>query len=122
MLKKQIDHLLVKLERERKARALPDLSENILHLAREHGRISISCISNALGANRNTVKKHVQQLVRNGQLVSHGKAGAPIILPFDMDYETICQYYIDLQNRAQYSWDAEGAKRAYRTKCAPIWQ
>jgi len=50
------------------------------------------------------------------------KAGAPIILPFDMDYETICQYYIDLQNRAQYSWDAEGAKRAYRTKCAPIWQ
>lgn len=63
MLKKQIDHLLVKLERERKSRALPDLSVNILHLAREHGRISISCISNALGANRNTVKKHVQQLV-----------------------------------------------------------
>lgn len=82
MLKKQIDHLLVKLERERKARALPDLSENILHLAREHGRISIAFISNAIGANRNTVKKHVQQLVRNGQLVSHGKGRGTYYSPF----------------------------------------
>ena len=39
---------------------------------------------------------------------------------FDMDYETILQYYLDLQNRAQCSPDAEEAKRAYRAKRAPI--
>jgi Fic family protein len=73
MLRKQKNHLLEKIERERKARTLPELSVSILHLAREHGRISISFISNALQANRNTVKKHVQQLVKNGRLVKQGK-------------------------------------------------
>lgn len=41
---------------------------------------------------------------------------------FDMDYETILQYYFDLQERAQYSPDAEEAKRAYRAKRTPNWQ
>jgi enoyl-CoA hydratase/carnithine racemase len=41
---------------------------------------------------------------------------------FDMDYETILQVYFDLQKRAQYSPDAEEAKRAYRAKRAPKWE
>jgi hypothetical protein len=39
-----------------------------------------------------------------------------------MDYETIRQYYFDLQERAQYSPDAEESKRAYRAKRTPNWQ
>lgn len=41
---------------------------------------------------------------------------------FDMDYETILQHYFDLQKRAQYSPDAEEAKRAYLEKYTPQWQ
>jgi len=41
---------------------------------------------------------------------------------FDLDYETILQYYFELQQRAQFSPDAEEAKRAYLDKRAPKWQ
>jgi Fic family protein len=82
MLREQKNHLLEKIERERKARTLPELSERILHLAREHGRISISFISNVLQANRNTVKKHVQQLVKNGRLVRQGKGRGTYYIPY----------------------------------------
>lgn len=41
---------------------------------------------------------------------------------FDMDYETILQYYFDVQKRAKYSPDAEEAKRPYMEKRAPNWQ
>jgi Fic family protein len=82
MLRKQKNHLLEKIERERKARTLPELSMRILHLAREHGRISILFISNVLQANRNTVKKHVQQLVKNGRLVKQGKGRGTYYIPY----------------------------------------
>lgn len=82
ILKKQKDHLLEKIERERKVRTLPELSEKILHLAREHGRISTAFISNTLQVNRNTVKKHFQQLVKNGRLVKHGKGRGVYYSPY----------------------------------------
>ena len=41
---------------------------------------------------------------------------------FDLDYETFLQYYFELQQRAQFSPDAEEAKRAYLDKRAPKWQ
>ena len=41
---------------------------------------------------------------------------------FGMDYTTILQYYFDLQERAQYSPDAEEAKSAYRAKRTRHWQ
>jgi enoyl-CoA hydratase len=41
---------------------------------------------------------------------------------FDMDYETLLQYYFELQQRAQLSPDAEEAKRAYLDNRKPIWQ
>jgi enoyl-CoA hydratase len=42
-------------------------------------------------------------------------------MAFDMDYEAFLQHYFELQQRAQYSGDAEEAKRAYLEKRAPIW-
>ena len=41
---------------------------------------------------------------------------------FDLDYETFLQYYFELQQRAQFSPDAEEAKRAYLGKRRPNWQ
>jgi hypothetical protein len=41
---------------------------------------------------------------------------------FDTDYEAILQYYFELQQRAQFSPDAEEAKRAYLDKRTPNWQ
>jgi len=41
---------------------------------------------------------------------------------FDMDYETLLQYYFELQQRAQFSPDAQEAKRAYLEKREPKWQ
>jgi Fic family protein len=82
MLVKQKNHLKEKIERESRARRLPALSEKILHLARQHGRISIAFISTALEANRNTVKKHVRQLVKSGRLVRQGKGRGTYYSPY----------------------------------------
>ena len=82
MLVKQKNHLKEKIERESRARKMPALSEKILHLARQHGRISIAFISAALEANRNTVKKHVRQLVKSGRLVRHGKGRGTYYSPY----------------------------------------
>lgn len=41
---------------------------------------------------------------------------------FDADYETILKYYFELQQRAQFSPDAEEAKQAYLARRKPIWQ
>ena len=41
---------------------------------------------------------------------------------FALDYETFLQQYFELQQRAQFSPDAEEAKRAYLDKRAPEWQ
>lgn len=81
MLRKQKDELLVKIEREKKGRPLPKLSAKILDLAREHGRVSVAFLTNALGANRNTIKKHLQQLVAKQKLVRQGKGRGTFYLP-----------------------------------------
>jgi enoyl-CoA hydratase/carnithine racemase len=41
---------------------------------------------------------------------------------FDLDYEDILQHYFTLQERTQYSLDAEEGKRAYLEKRDPQWQ
>ena len=41
---------------------------------------------------------------------------------FDTDYESILEYYFTLQQRAQFSPDAEEAKRAYLDQRDPEWQ
>lgn len=50
---------------------LPQLSVQILELTKEHGRLTIGQIVEITGANRNTVKKHLQALVAAGRLTQH---------------------------------------------------
>lgn len=51
---------------------LPELSVQILELSKAHGRITISQIVGMAGANRNTVKKHLQSLVSANHLAQYG--------------------------------------------------
>jgi Fic family protein len=62
-----------RIERERLRAPLPLLSEKLLQIAREHGRVTTSSGTQITGANRNTVKLHLRQLVEGGHLVAHGK-------------------------------------------------
>ena len=41
---------------------------------------------------------------------------------FDLNYDDFLNYYFRLQERTQYSLDAEEGKRAYREKRDPLWQ
>jgi len=82
LLKKQKDELKAKIEREKKAQRLPELSEKICTLASDRGRITVAFISAELKANRNTIKKHLQNLVSLGRLVKHGKGRGTYYSPF----------------------------------------
>ena len=71
---KQEQRLEAKMAREKILLGnLPALSVQILELAKEHGRLSIGQIVELTGANRNTVKKHLQSLVTDQRLAQHGK-------------------------------------------------
>ncbi|MGR8981848.1 MAG: DUF977 family protein [Gammaproteobacteria bacterium] len=50
---------------------LPALSLQILELTKEQGQITISRLVKFTGANRNTVKKHLQSLVSANYLTQH---------------------------------------------------
>ncbi len=66
--------LEAKFEREHiMAASIPPLSQEILTLAKQHGRLTISEIVQLTGANRNTVKKHLQILVATNRLAQHGE-------------------------------------------------
>lgn len=71
-LKKQKDVLLRKVEREKLLEKLSPLSEQIVALTKERGRLSISDVVVLLGVNKNTVKVHLRQLVESGHLEQHG--------------------------------------------------
>lgn len=73
-LQKQKQRLEVKIQREKiLVETLPELSLRIIELAKEHGRLTISQIVQITGANRNTLKKHLQALVAANHLSQHGK-------------------------------------------------
>jgi Fic family protein len=82
LLKKPKDDMKAKVEREKKAQRLPELSEKICTLASDHGRITVAFVSGELTANRNTIKKHLQNLVKVGRLVKHGKGRGAYYSPF----------------------------------------
>jgi len=72
-LKKQKDRLEVKLEREKLLMAkLPELSLKILELTKSRGKITIAESVLLTGANRNTIKKHLENLVQNNYLKQSG--------------------------------------------------
>lgn len=73
-LQQQKRRLEAKLKRERiTADTLLPLSQEIVGLARQHGRLTISQIVDYTEANRNTVKKHIKELVTANHLTQHGK-------------------------------------------------
>lgn len=72
-LQKQKQRLEKKIAREKIVLdTLPELSVQILELAKEHGKLTNSQIVSMIGANRNTVKKHLQSLVLANHLEQHG--------------------------------------------------
>ena len=73
-LKGQKDRLSVKLEREKIMRSsLPELSANILELAKEHGRITTGEIENYTKASRSTIKIRVNELIDMKKLIRNGR-------------------------------------------------
>lgn len=76
-LKKQKDNLAAKLERERLlARSLPPLSLSVIALLREHERLTGSELERLTGANRNTLKVRLRELVEYRHIHRHGKGKA----------------------------------------------
>lgn len=68
--KRRLEH---KVEREHiLVEALPDLSLQIVDLVRERGRTTNREVVALTGANRNTVKKHLAELVDANRLEQHG--------------------------------------------------
>lgn len=55
---------------------LSAISAQILVLVKEHGRISINELTVLIDANANTIKAHVQKMVKNNLLLKHGKGRA----------------------------------------------
>ncbi|MBE0577958.1 Fic family protein [Devosia sp.] len=79
-LKKQKDGLAARLDRERVAQGgeeeLPALAIQIIKALRERERLSIAELADITGANRNTLKVRLRELVAAGRIRQHGKARA----------------------------------------------
>ena len=69
----QVKRLEVKIEREQLMLAtLPQLSMQILLIAREQGRVTLTSAQLNTKANRNTIRLHIRKLIASGQLEQHG--------------------------------------------------
>ncbi|MEE9356413.1 MAG: Fic family protein [Methylococcaceae bacterium] len=77
-LKKQKANLAIKVEQEKTASdtSLPLLSVKVLKLLAEHGRLTIAQMVEFTGANQNTLKVRLRELVNEGRIQRHGKARA----------------------------------------------
>lgn len=79
-LKKQKDGLAARLERERIAQdgedELSELSRQVLEALRAQERLTIARLAAVTGANRNTLKLRLRELVASGRIRRHGKARA----------------------------------------------
>jgi Fic family protein len=77
-LKKQKTNLAAKVEKEKEFddRALPALSARILDLLKQHERQTIAQLVVHTGANQNTLKVRLRELVSSGLIQRHGKARA----------------------------------------------
>lgn len=72
-LQQQKRRLDEKLKRERLILGeLPELSVDILEIARQHGRVTVADVMNTTGANRSTIKDHFKTLCANNHLDKHG--------------------------------------------------
>ena len=77
-LKKQKTNLAIKVEKERAFdhTDLPVLSLKILELLKQYERLTIAEIVGSTGANQNTLKVRLRELVSSGRIQRHGKARA----------------------------------------------
>ena len=82
-LQQQKRRLDIKIKRERIILGeLPELSIQILEIAREHGRVTVADAVKVTGASRNTIKDHIKNLTANTHLERHGAGrGAWYALP-----------------------------------------
>jgi len=72
-LMRQKEVLERKIERERLIPALAPLSEKLLSIVRERGRVTVREAAVLTGANRNTIKDHLRRLVDGGRLTRRGR-------------------------------------------------
>jgi Fic family protein len=72
-LRKQVSVLKSKIETEKVIAHLSPLSQEIVKIAGQHGKIVVRDAERITGANRNTIKAHIAELVRRGQLKMIGK-------------------------------------------------
>jgi len=79
-LKKHKDNLATRLDRERIAQGseadLPELSLQVLKALQAKERLTITQLVSIIGANRNTLKVRLRELVADGRVRQHGKARA----------------------------------------------
>ena len=77
-LKKQKNNLAAKIQKDRDKAdiTLPTLSLDILKLLQENERLTIAEIVKQTGANQNTLKVRLRELVIDGRIKRHGKARA----------------------------------------------
>ena len=79
-LKKQKDSLAARLDQERQAQGsdeeLPELAVQMLALFKTSERLTLTQMEDQLGANRNTLKVRLRELVAAGRIKRHGKARA----------------------------------------------
>jgi Fic family protein len=73
ILLRQKAALEIKLEREKLMSPLSPLSAMLLGIVEEHGRITVRSAVGITGANRNTIKAHLQRLVASGALAQRGR-------------------------------------------------
>jgi predicted HTH transcriptional regulator len=73
MLKKQKDLLAERITLEGALQSLSVLSEQILILTHERGKITTREIESLIQAPRSTIKKRLGELVSSGQLIRHGQ-------------------------------------------------
>jgi Fic family protein len=67
-LQDQKDSLAEKVKNERLMTTLSPIDEQLLQIARQHGRITLTSALALTKANRNTLKLHLRQLVQVGHL------------------------------------------------------
>lgn len=72
-MRQQVEILARKLEREERLLTIPKLSQDILVVARERGRVTVQEVQRLTGANRNTIKSHLKALVQKKLLAQEGK-------------------------------------------------
>jgi Fic family protein len=73
IMAKQINDLETKLEKENSLNELPPLSKELIFLAKQTGKLTVKLAVESTDDNRNTIKKHLFQMVELGQIKKHGQ-------------------------------------------------